>query len=108
MEDRLDALEGPGHGLVIAHVADLELGLGREVGGPRPIRAVHLGDEAVEHAHLVPGGEQPVDQMRAHESGTACHQDLHDPSPWAGAPSPQPAGQPRRCHASTVQRACQR
>jgi len=33
--------------------------------------------EVVDDDHLVPRSHELVDNVRAHESGTACHQHLH-------------------------------
>ena len=72
VHDGVAALERPCDRLAVADVADLQLDLRVEVGGRHA--AVHLLDEAVEHAHAVPGAQQLVRQVRPDEAAAAGHQ----------------------------------
>ena len=74
MDDGIDAVERPPHRLRVAHVADLQLDVGREVLRP-PGAAVHLRGEVVERAHAVPAREQLVGEMRADEARAAGDED---------------------------------
>jgi hypothetical protein len=73
--DRVDAVERAAHRVRVAHVADHQLRLRREPGGRTPLRAVDLRVEVVEDTHPVAAREQRVDQVAAHETGAAGHQD---------------------------------
>jgi len=75
VDDRVDPLEGAAHDLRVAHVAGDQLRVRSEV--VRALRlAVHLLDQAVEHAHAVTRAQQLVDEMRADEPGAAGDQNL--------------------------------
>ena len=76
MHDVVDALERGRHGLVVADVADAQVDLGVEVGGPLA-RRVHLGVEVVERPHLVAARQQGVGQVRSDEAGATRDQDSH-------------------------------
>ena len=74
MHERIDVGEAAVDDGAVANVADDELGIGRQV-----LRhaVVNLRVERVEDPHLVPGGEQAVDEMGADEAGTAGDEDAH-------------------------------
>ena len=75
VDDRVDVLERAAHDLRVAHIAGDQLRVAGEVLGPLGV-AVHLLDEAVEHAHAVARAQQPVHEMQADEPGSAGDQDL--------------------------------
>ena len=89
MHDRIDAVEGTPHRLVVADVSDLQLDLRVQIAGPLA-PGVHLGLEAVERTHLVPLGEEAIGEVGADEPGstrdenTHAHVDPRVPPPESG------------------------
>ncbi len=74
MEDPIDALERRGDVVVAAEVADHQLRRGVEV-LRRPAGRMGERVEVVEDPHLLPAGEQRVDEMGADEAGAAGDED---------------------------------
>jgi hypothetical protein len=69
VHDAVDALQGAGDCVAVAHVGVDELGLTSKIGRPSTV-AVNLRDQCVEHAYLVAArqqlaGHEPPDEARA-------------------------------------------
>ncbi len=74
MDERVASGEAAGDHLTVADVPDDELRLPREV---RRHALVHLRVEQVEDPHLVPVGEQALDEVGADEAGAAGDENAH-------------------------------
>jgi hypothetical protein len=76
MIDDVDALQSAAHNLDVAHITANELGRPMEMRGPIGVRAVHLLDQTIEHAHLMPTRDECIDDMRSDKSGSAGNQNM--------------------------------
>src|SRR5262249_22984894 len=86
VDDGVHAVERAPHGIVIAHVADLQLDGRVEVIRTLAPR-VNLRVEVVQCPHLVAVGQQPVGEARPDDAGAACDQTLQGAGEAPSGPS---------------------
>jgi hypothetical protein len=76
MKDSFDIFERALYEIGIANVALKKFGVCVQM-LRASILTVDLRDKSIEHAHVVPGCDERIDQMRADESGPTSDKDLH-------------------------------
>ncbi len=74
MDDRIDAVERATQRIDVAHVAHLQIDVGREIVGTRS-SLVDLRRQIVERADAIPAREQLVGDMRADEARASGDED---------------------------------
>jgi hypothetical protein len=72
MVDRVDTVQGTRYGIAIAHVADLQLNVVRQVVWPGRALAMDLRREIIERSDAVAVLQQLVGQVRPDKAGAAC------------------------------------
>jgi hypothetical protein len=78
VDEAVYVLERAAHGFPVADVPDPELSFGIEIVGRL---RMDLRVEGVEHADLVAGRQQRVDDVRADEAGSSRYEYAHRPEP---------------------------